>query len=199
MALNEKDADPDPFRQFHGWLNQAVEAGVEDASAMALSTVDASGSPSSRMVLLKELDSVGFVFFTNYKSRKGIELEGNSRVSLLFFWRELVRQIRISGTCYRISQKESAAYFHSRPLESRISAVISPQSQPVPNRQWLDSRWREYKEIPGGGQPAIPDSWGGYRVKPYEFEFFQGRPHRLHDRIRYRRQKREWIIDRLAP
>lgn len=199
MTLSEKDVDPDPYRQFHSWLSQAVEAGVEDASAMALSTVDVFGFPSSRMVLLKDLDSVGFVFYTSYLSRKSAELTANNRVSLLFYWKELERQVRVSGTSSKVSRKEATEYYHSRPLESRISAVISPQSQPVSGRQWLDSKWREYREMLKGDLPAIPDSWGGYRVRPSEFEFFQGRPYRLHDRIRYRRQKNEWIIDRLAP
>lgn len=198
-SLVEKEIDPNPFRQFHKWLQAAIGMGIEDATAMALSTVGSDGSPSTRMVLLKELDSRGFVFFTNYQSRKGMEMKINNRASLLFYWKELDRQVRVTGISGKITRKESETYFRSRSLESRISAVISPQSQRIPDRDWLESRWLEYKNIHTNTQPDCPYSWGGYRVRPLEFEFFHGRPYRLHDRIRYLRQGKRWSIDRLAP
>lgn len=199
MTLSKLDVDPDPYGQFHLWLRQALDSEVEDASAMALSTVDSRGMPSSRMVLLKELDSRGFLFFTNYASKKGKEIAGNNRVALLFYWKELERQVRINGTARKISRKESADYFHTRPLDSRISAVLSPQSQPVPDRRWLESGWKALNRKQTDRGPAIPETWGGYRVKPVEFEFFQGREHRLHDRIRYKIVKGLWVLERLAP
>ena len=155
--------------------------------------------PSSRIVLLKELDDQGFVFFTSYESRKGEELLVSNKVALLFYWKELERQVRISGVAGKISRHESASYFNTRPLESKLSAVISPQSQPVPDRKWLESKWEEAKLKYELKQPEIPDTWGGYRVKPIGFEFFQGREYRLHDRIRYQRQNKGWTVDRLAP
>jgi len=199
LSLSKGDVDPDPFLQFHHWLKQALDAGVEDASAMSLSTVNPSGFPSSRMVLLKELDNKGFVFFTDYRSRKGEEIRRNHRVALLFYWKELERQVRICGVARKISGKESAAYFSSRPLESQISAVISRQSEPIPNRMWLESRWQEANDQYQDESPTLPQSWGGFRVKPSEFEFFQGREHRLHDRIRYTQTQEGWQPERLAP
>ncbi|MFC2101424.1 pyridoxamine 5'-phosphate oxidase [Bacteroidota bacterium] len=199
MSLSRDDVDSNPFVQFQSWLSQALDAQVEDASAMSVSTVSATGFPSSRMVLLKELDENGFVFFTNYQSRKGKEIMVNDRVALLFYWKELERQVRVSGIAHKISSQESAAYFYSRPLESQISAVISPQSEPIPNRLWLESTWKEANRKFETATPAIPETWGGYRVVPVEFEFFQGREHRLHDRIRYTEERGEWLLERLAP
>lgn len=199
MSLSEKEIDRDPYSQFHLWFRQASDAGIEDASAMSLSTINVSGFPSSRMVLLKDLDEKGFTFFTNYDSSKGKALKMNNRVALLFYWKELERQVRVTGTAKKISRKDSVAYFSSRPFESRISAVISPQSQVIPDRIWLENRWNEVQEKFRRANPVIPDTWGGYRVKPVEFEFFQGREHRLHDRIRYRQFKGGWVLERLAP
>lgn len=199
MSLSMQEANPDPFVQFHIWLRQAIDSRIEDSSAMSLSTVSESGFPSSRMVLLKELDTNGFVFFTGYNSRKGREISANNRVALLFFWKELERQVRVIGVARKIPRKESAFYFSSRPLESQISAIISPQSEPIPDRMVLESRWEEAKQLYHQKKPTIPVPWGGYRVNPVEFEFFQGREHRLHDRIRYRKEKGGWQLERLAP
>ncbi|MBE0647755.1 MAG: pyridoxamine 5'-phosphate oxidase [Bacteroidales bacterium] len=199
MSLSKQDVNPDPFLQFHLWLNQALEAEIEDASAMALSTVSPSGFPSGRMVLLKELDEKGFVFFTSYTSRKGQEIMGNDQVSLLFYWKELERQVRICGIAQRMSREESAAYFYSRPIESQISALISPQSDAIEDRIWLSKRWDEAKHNYVNETPPMPENWGGYRVAPTEFEFFQGREHRLHDRIHYGQMHGGWLIERLAP
>jgi len=199
MYLSEEEIDRDPFRQFHLWFRQASDAGIEDVSAMSLSTINFSGFPSSRMVLLKDFDEKGFTFFTNYDSSKGKELKMNNRAALLFYWKELERQVRVTGIAKKIPRKDSVAYFSSRPIESRISAVISPQSLVIPDRMWLDNRWNEVQEKFRRADPVIPDGWGGFLVKPVEFEFFQGREHRLHDRIRYRQFKGKWILERLAP
>lgn len=199
MSLSKREADPDPFVQFHLWLTQAVESEIEDASAMMLSTVNAMGIPSSRMVLLKEADKDGLVFFTNHTSRKGEEMSINPQVALLFYWKELERQVRIGGMVRRISREESETYYYSRPRESQISAMISPQSMSITDREWLELRWEEASQSYQENPPPFPERWGGYRVIPVEFEFFQGREHRLHDRLRYLKQGESWHIERLAP
>ena len=196
--LSKRTADTDPMRQFERWMAEALAAGIEEPTAMALATVSADGKPSARMVLLKGSDENGFVFFTNYRSRKAMEMESNPNVSLLFHWKELERQVRIEGAVHKITAAESDTYFHSRPLESRINAVISPQSDVIPDRHYLENLRDEYlKARPG--EPVRPPHWGGYRVVPEVIEFWQGRPGRLHDRIRYSRGKDGWVMERLAP
>lgn len=199
LTLSEVDVDRDPIVQFRNWLSQALDGGIADAFAMALSTVSSSGIPSSRMVLLKDLNDEGFVFFTQYTSRKGKEIGMNTQVALLFYWKELERQVRIGGIARKISAEDSAAYFSSRPRGSQISALISAQSEPVPDRKWLEEKWLE-TNIAFHNQPlSMPAHWGGYCIVPAEVEFFQGRENRLHDRIRYYKEESGWLIERLAP
>ena len=196
--LDEKHSDPDPFRQFSLWFDQ-VRGLEQDPTAMALATATLDGRPSVRTVLLKSMDGRGFVFFTNYASRKAREIEQTGRASLLFLWRTVERQVRIDGTVEKTSDDESDAYFATRPLESRWSVYASRQSDPVESRQALDSRYEVARQIYGDNVPR-PHWWGGYRVIPDEFEFWQGRPSRLHDRIRYRKQADGlWVRQRLAP
>jgi pyridoxamine 5'-phosphate oxidase len=194
--LTEHDVHSDPVIQFEKWLDQALDAQVAEPNAMTLSTADAHGQPSGRIVLLKGLEQGGFVFYTNYGSRKGREIEQNPKAALTFFWHELARQVRIEGTLYKVSAQTSDNYFKSRPLESRIGARVSPQSQVIPNRQWLEDRFSAESQHP---DPARPAHWGGYVLKPHFFEFWQGRPSRLHDRIRYLPAGESWKIERLAP
>ncbi len=199
MPLDEGTADADPFRQFTAWFETATEREL-DPTAMALSTVDAEGWPSVRMVLLKGLDARGFVFFTNYESRKGRELGQNPRASILFFWATLNRQVRLEGAVERLDSDESDAYFASRPPESRLAALVSPQSRVIESRAALDRQFADaLARFPDAhiGRPAF---WGGYRLIPHALEFWQGRPNRLHDRLRYDRQADDsWLRVRLAP
>ncbi|MFO7614087.1 MAG: pyridoxamine 5'-phosphate oxidase [Bacteroidales bacterium] len=197
-SLRKRTAETDPMRQFERWMADLLAAGVEEPTAMALATVSADGKPSARMVLLKGADDDGFIFFTNYRSRKAREMESNPNVSLVFYWKELERQVRIEGVVHKVTAAESDAYFHSRPLESRINAVISPQSEAIPDRQHLENLRNEYLNA-HSGDPVRPPHWGGYRVVPEIIEFWQGRPGRLHDRIRYTRSKEGWKMARLAP
>ncbi|MFN3564730.1 MAG: pyridoxamine 5'-phosphate oxidase [Burkholderiaceae bacterium] len=197
-ALDEEHADADPIRQFARWWDEAVASEVLEVNAMTLATADAQGRPSARIVLLKGFDSNGFVFYTNYDSRKAQELAANPRACLLFFWAELERQVRIDGDVERTSAEESDAYFASRPLASRIGAWASPQSRPIPSKAWLLSRAAEMG-VRHGLHPPRPPHWGGFRVRPHAIEFWQGRPSRLHDRLLYTRSREGWVRTRLAP
>jgi pyridoxamine 5'-phosphate oxidase len=197
-ALSEHEASPDPHDQFARWLDEAVRAAVPEPNAMTLATVDADGRPSGRVVLLKSFDARGFVFHTNYESRKGRDLAGNPAVSLLFFWPELERQVRIDGTATRVPAEESDAYFALRPHASQVGAWASPQSTPIPDRAWLEEQVAAAEARFAAGVPR-PPNWGGVRVVPDRFEFWQGRPSRLHDRLVYSREGERWTIGRLAP
>lgn len=196
--LHRKSVENTPFKQFEIWLNEAINSEIPDPTAMSVSTLSENGFPQSRIVLLKFLDENGFVFFTNYKSQKGKSLEKNTGTSLLFFWPDLERQVRIEGFTAKTSQELSEKYFHSRPLESRIGAWASKQSDEIPNRKHLEERYESLKEK-FGFAPPFPDFWGGYRVTPVKIEFWQGRENRLHDRILYEKVNDTWTIKRLAP
>jgi pyridoxamine 5'-phosphate oxidase len=198
-SLDVADVDADPLRQFDRWLHEAVEAQVPEPTAMTLATVDAAGQPSARIVLLKGAGPDGFTLFTNYLSRKGHELAANPRAALLFHWVELERQVRIEGSIERLSDDESDAYFRQRPLGSRIGAWASPQSEVIASRDALEARFEEAARM-HGDEPERPGHWGGYRLVPHAFEFWQGRSSRLHDRLRYLRASGPgWRLDRLAP
>lgn len=200
QGLAEADLDADPFRQFRVWFDAAVAAGLPEPNAMTLATASPEGQPSARMVLLKGLDESGFVFYTNYESRKGDELAANPRAALVFFWVELARQVRIEGRVERVSLAESDTYFASRPEGSRLGAWASRQSQVIAGRETLERRLRALEaEYAEQGIPR-PPYWGGYCVIPATLEFWQGRPNRLHDRLRYRRlDDGSWVIERLSP
>ena len=199
--LGELEAEhvlPDPVQQFGVWMDQAMLAEIQEPTAMTLATVGSDGKPSARMVLLKGYDENGFVFFTNYESRKGLEIARNHRAALVIYWKELQRQVRIEGFVLKTSGSESDEYFSSRPSESQLSAIISPQSSVIPDRQYLENLKQEYlKEYKGDHKR--PAYWGGFQVTPEVVEFWQGRASRLHDRIRYTRKGSDWIIERLAP
>jgi pyridoxamine 5'-phosphate oxidase len=197
-GLSESQADPDALRQFEQWLREAVEAGVPLPNAMTLATVDPTGSPDARIVLLKGLEGGGFAFYTNYRSRKGRQLQARAAACLVFQWSELERQVRVEGSAEKVSDADSDAYFASRPLGARLSAWASPQSEVVPGRHILEHAAREAKAR-FGASPPRPPHWGGYRVMPQRIEFWQGRADRLHDRLLYTRAAGGWRIERLAP
>lgn len=198
-SLDEKDVARDPITQFTRWFDEAVAARIPMVNAMTLATVSAAGRPSARIVLLKDVDQAGFVFYTNYESRKGKELAARPEAALLFYWIELEREVRIEGRVEKVPPEESDQYFSSRPLGSRYAAIVSPQSAAVPDRATLEARFAE-AEKRHGDNPPRPAFWGGYRLIPAAVEFWQGRPNRLHDRVLFRRRPDGgWKIERLAP
>ena len=198
--LTEQDAATDPIVQFDKWWKDALAAEIDEVNAMTLATASSDGVPAARIVLLKEFSSEGFVFFTNYNSFKGRQLTENPKACLVFFWKELERQVRITGLVQKVDAAESDAYFQSRPEGSRIGASISPQSQIIENREWLENKWNEAAGEWSGKPIERPAHWGGFRVKPVLVEFWQGRPSRLHDRLEYSLQENGgWKRVRLAP
>jgi pyridoxamine 5'-phosphate oxidase len=199
QALLETEADPDPMVQFQRWFDQALAANLLEPNAMTLATVDSSGQPSARIVLLKGVDAQGFTFFTNYTGRKGQELAANPKAALVFLWGELERQVRIEGTVHQITPAESDEYFHSRPISSQLGAWASEQSQVIANRQVLEDRLAQLKEQFTNEEIPRPPHWGGYRLVPNAIEFWQGRTSRLHDRLLYTREASAWQRVRLAP
>jgi pyridoxamine 5'-phosphate oxidase len=199
-GLEEAKIDRNPFRQFRVWLDEALAANLPQPLAMTVATVSASRKPSARMVLLRDFDERGFVFYTNYESHKGRELEANPWAALVLYWAELDRQVRVEGRTERVSAEESNAYFQSRPRGSQLGALASPQSQVIPDREFLEQRMKDLVARHLTGPVPRPAHWGGYRVIPDSIEFWQGRPNRLHDRLRYRRGTHgDWVIERLAP
>jgi pyridoxamine 5'-phosphate oxidase len=200
-ALTTASIDPNPIRQFEKWFQELSAAGVseQDAISMTLATATTDGLPCARIVLMKSFDDRGFVFYTNYNSRKGNELAGNARACLLFYWSALWRQVRIEGAVEKVSEEESEQYFRSRPLGSKVGAWTSNQSQPIANRGVLENRFQEF-DLKFGDNVPRPPHWGGYRVIPEVIEFWQGQENRLHDRLRYTLQSDgSWLIERLAP
>lgn len=199
-SLHEYDVARQPMEQFTRWWDEAVESKIEEVNAMTLATSTPNGHPSSRIVLLKGYTPEGFIFFTNYQSRKGSEIEANPNVSLLFFWKELERQVVVEGSAEKVSEADSDAYFLSRPAGSRIGAWSSPQSTTIAGRHVIEENVRKYREqFPDDNNIPRPPHWGGYIVKPVKIEFWQGRSSRLHDRILFTQQGGEWRVERLAP
>jgi pyridoxamine 5'-phosphate oxidase len=199
-SLSEQDVNPDPLLQFRIWWDDAVKAKIEEANAMTLATSSSDGVPSARILLLKGLSEKGFIFYTNYDSYKSRQLEENPRACLVFFWKEIERQIRITGLTERLGSEENDVYFKSRPEGSRVGAWASPQSQVIESREWLEEEQKKFKEKFSGKIIERPSNWGGYVVTPISIEFWQGRPNRLHDRIQYSLEKDgKWKIERLAP
>jgi pyridoxamine 5'-phosphate oxidase len=199
-TLSEKDIEPNPIRQFDKWWQEAVASAIDEVNAMTLATASADGIPSARIVLLKGFSENGFVFFTNYNSYKGKQLMENPKACLVFFWKELERQVRITGIVQKTSAQESDDYFYSRPIGSQIGASVSPQSTAIENREWLETRYTEFENKVSAATIQRPGHWGGFIVKPVIIEFWQGRASRLHDRIEYSLQENgNWKIERLAP
>ena len=198
QTLEEKDVAADAMEQFTKWWQQAISSEIDEVNAMMLATASLDGKPSARIVLLKDYNANGFVFFTNYTSNKGYALDANPNAALTFFWKELERQIRIEGVAEKVSAIESDEYFYSRPVGSRIGAWASPQSNVIESRKLLDENVEKYNKLFEENVPR-PEHWGGYRVKPVSIEFWQGRSNRLHDRLRYTKTNNEWKIERLAP
>ncbi|HEU4633107.1 MAG TPA: pyridoxamine 5'-phosphate oxidase [Flavisolibacter sp.] len=200
QSLLESDAATDPIAQFDKWWQQTLNSQIVEPNAMTLATASSDGMPSARIVLMKGFDKNGFVFFTNYKSYKGMQLDENPKACLVFFWKELERQVRIMGLVKKLSPQESDEYFHSRPIGSQLGAWASPQSEVIQDRNWLDNHYLEVAAQFKEEAIQRPPHWGGYVVQPVIIEFWQGRPSRLHDRIQYTLQENgEWKIERLAP
>ncbi|MEF2279744.1 pyridoxamine 5'-phosphate oxidase [Deinococcus sp. YIM 134068] len=199
--LRRESLNPDPLAQFRAWLDEALRGGLREPYALSLATADAAGRPSVRTVLLRGAEGGGLTFYTNYDSHKGRDLEANPQAELLFHWAEHERQVRAYGTVERLSGEESAAYFHSRPRESQLAALVSdPQSAPVENRETLEAKLDAlHTRFPDGTTVPKPDFWGGYRVRVQEWEFWQGRANRMHDRFRYAREGGGWRVERLMP
>jgi pyridoxamine 5'-phosphate oxidase len=198
-ALDERSVDPDPLRQFLRWMEEATRAEALEPSAMVLATATPDGVPSARVVLLKGADAEGFVFYCDTRSQKGTELAANPVAALVFWWGGLERQVRVRGSVLRVSDAEADAYFRTRPEGSRISAWASHQSQVVADRAVLEARWDEAARRFASGEIPRPPYWSGFRIVPEEYEFWQGRPNRLHDRLRYRKANAAWLIERLSP
>jgi pyridoxamine 5'-phosphate oxidase len=198
--LSEVKANPDPLKQFAKWWKQAGKSNLEEANAMTLATASSDGVPSARIVLLKDFSEKGFTFFTNYNSFKGQQLAENPKACLVFFWKELERQVRITGLVEKINEEASNEYFSSRPVDSQLGAIASPQSQVIESREWLNEKFVQTKKEFENSNIQRPANWGGYIVKPVIIEFWQGRPSRLHDRLQYTLQENgEWKVERLAP
>ena len=198
-GLVEKDLARDPYRQFEKWFQEATASKLPEPNAMILACATKDGRPSVRTVLLKNMDGRGFVFYTNYESRKGRELEGNPRASVLFPWVALERQVIIEGTVTKLAHEESEAYFHSRPLSSQLATWVSQQSTIISGRSVLEDSLKVFEKKYAGQVVPLPPHWGGYRLAPESVEFWQGRRSRLHDRLRYRREKDGWTVERLSP
>ncbi len=200
QTLEEANVDINPIKQFTAWWQDAINSSIDEVNAFTLATATPAGKPSARIVLLKGYDEYGFVFFTNYASSKGNQLAQNGKVAMVFFWKELERQIRIEGDVEKVSSEESDGYFNSRPKGSRLGAWASPQSQQIANREVIEENVLKYEQIYPGENVPRPQHWGGYRVKPNLIEFWQGRSSRLHDRLQYTLQEQNnWKIERLAP
>lgn len=197
--LERADLHDDPIRQFERWFSEALASGIAEANGFVLSTVSADGQPSQRAVLLKYFDADGFVFYTNYDSRKAQEIAANPRVSMHFPWFALQRQVKIEGSVEKVSREQTLKYFLSRPKGSQLGAWTSPQSQVISSRQLLMQQWERIKAKFAHGDIPLPDFWGGYRIRPHAIEYWQGQPNRLHDRFLYTRSANGWTIDRLAP
>lgn len=197
-GLLEQDVHADPFEQFKIWFDEALEEDFVDSNSMTLSTATKDGKPSARIVLLKGIDDEGFIFYTNYESRKGIEIAENPDGFLSFYWPSLIRQVKIEGKLEKLTRKESEEYFHSRPYESQVAALVSPQSRPI-SRDGLEEEFHELLSKYRGKEVPLPEFWGGYRLRPNCIEFWQGRPMRLHDRLIYTLEGNTWRIERLAP
>ena len=199
-GFDEREADRHPITQFRAWLDEAEKAELIDATSMTLVTATRDGRPSGRVILLKRADEQGFVFYTNYDSRKGRELADNPQASLVFYWCPFSRQVRVEGTVEKLPHQQGQAYFHSRPRESQISALASPQSRVMESRQALETEAQRLRDKYAGQQVPLPDDWGGYVLKPQVIEFWQGRDNRMHDRLRYTLlSDGQWRIERLAP
>jgi len=197
--LNEIEINSDPFIQFEIWFKESIQHNITETNAMFLATCSKHGMPSVRTVLLKDFNDKGFSFYTNYLSKKGKELQENPKASILFFWKEIERQIRIEGITEKVTRDESEKYFHSRPFGSQIAALTSEQSKVIPDRKFLEGKYTELKNKYEGKEIPLPENWGGYRLIPESIEFWQGRQNRLHDRILYTKVNGDWKIERLSP